>query len=822
MWYFLYNVLLLLASPVIVLILLGKKRCRRGLLQRLGLSGPYSLFGLSGLFRLFGLNGPNRQDRQDRRERPDRPTIWVHAVSLGEVVAVTPLVHALRKHYPHDRIVVSTVTETGREAVEQRLAGVAEHCYAPLDFPWTVSRFVERLAPRALLFVETELWPNLLRALGRRDVPAVMVNGRLSSKSFDGYRRLRPFMQQVLGSVTLCLMQSERDAERIVALGAQQSRVVRTGNIKFDQPLPDPDGVAGGLSRDLLELDGGEELLVAGSTHPVEEEELLACYQTLQREFPSLVLMLAPRHIERAAQVEVAVRAKGLAVQRRSAMRDGGQSAAARERARVIILDTRGELAQVYRHAVLAFVGGTLVPVGGHNLLEPALWGKPVFFGSHTDHCAEIAALLADVGGGMQVPDGDALAAAMAARLRDRTSLQRMGEAAKSVVLDNRGAVQRSLDLIAGVLEQARPGRHAARRLHGMLPQWLLLPLTVPYGLAVRMRVALYRLGWLAGRKLPCPVISVGNLTVGGTGKTPVVIALVERLLASGRRVGVLSRGYRRRSRDAMLLVSDGRTLLAGSSDAGDEPYLIATRCPRAVVAVGADRYKLGLWVLERHPVDCFVLDDGFQHLALHRDVNVLVVDVSDQAGLQTLLPAGRLREPLVAASRATDVLLTRADMGNWRNTVAAIEAATAKAAQPIRSRFTAQALVNVVTGEVRAVETLSGRRALAFSGIGNPASFRMVLESLGLTIGDEIAFADHHAYGASDLELVRERAGRCGADVIVTTEKDAGKVAPFLKPDEPVWAVRLGLEVLDGRERFDRLVLGQAAPAQAFAEAHA
>jgi tetraacyldisaccharide 4'-kinase len=271
-----------------------------------------------------------------------------------------------------------------------------------------------------------------------------------------------------------------------------------------------------------------------------------------------------------------------------------------------------------------------------------------------------------------------------------------------------------------------------------------------------------------------------------------------------------------------MLLVSDGRTLLAGPADAGDEPYLIAARCPRAVVAVGADRYTLGLWVLEHHPVDCFVLDDGFQHLALHRDVNLLVVDVSDPAGLQALLPAGRLREPLVAASRATAVLLTRADMGNWRDVVAAIEAAAGRTIQPIRSRFTAQALVNVATGEVRTVEMLSGRRALAFSGIGNPVSFRMLLQSLGLTVGDEIAFADHHAYGASDLELVRERAGRCGADVIVTTEKDAGKVAPFLRPGEPVWAVRLGLDLLDGRERFDRLILGQAEPARAFAEAHA
>jgi 3-deoxy-D-manno-octulosonic-acid transferase len=798
MWYLAYNILLVLASPVILLILLGKKRCRRGLLERLG---------LSGLSRLSG-SQQDKPNKPNKPDEPDKPVLWVHAVSLGEVVAVTPLVHALRKRYPHDRIVVSTVTETGREAVEQRLAGLAEHCYAPLDFPWTVSQFVERLSPRAFLFVETELWPNLLRALHRRSIPAVMVNGRLSSDSFRGYGRIKPFMGQLLNAVTLCLMQSDRDAERIIALGTRSSRVKTTGNIKFDQPLPDPNGVTGGLSRGALGLRDDEELIVAGSTHPVEEEQLLSCYEALQKEFPSLVLLLAPRHIERAQQVEASVRAKGLAVQRRSVPTPalphvGGGSG----RGRVIVLDTRGELAQVYRHAVLTFVGGTLVPVGGHNLLEPALWGKPVFFGSHTDHCAEIAGLLTGVGGGMQVSGWRELTAGMAAQLRDRAALRRMGEAAKSVVLDNRGALQRSLDLIAGMLEQAPSSRNAALHQTGIVPLWLLSALSVPYGLAVRTRAALYRLGWLAGRRLPCRVVSVGNLTVGGTGKTPVVIALVEQMLARGLRVGVLSRGYRRRSRETELLVSDGRTVLVGSAEAGDEPYLIATRCPRAVVAVGADRYRLGRWVLERHPIDCFVLDDGFQHLGLHRDADLLLVDASDPAGLQALVPAGRLREPLSAASRATALLMTRADVGNWRDLVETIEAATGRAVQPILSRFRAETVIDVATGEARKAETLTGRTVAAVSGIGNPASFATLLHRLGLRIGEQIVFADHHDYTATDLESVRERAGRSGADLVVTTEKDAGKIAPLLKPGEQVWAVRLSLEIISGRERWEQLL---------------
>jgi len=819
MWYLAYNILLILASPVILLILLAKKRCRRGLAQRLGLSGPYSLFGLSGLFRLFGLSEPDGLNRPDR---PESPVIWVHAVSLGEVVAVTPLVHALRKRHPHDRIVVSTVTETGREAVEQRLAGVAEHCYAPMDFHWTVSQFVDRLAPSAFLFVETELWPNLLRACHRRSIPAVMINGRLSSDSFRGYRRIAPFMRQLLDAVTLCLMQSDRDAERIRALGARPSRVHKTGNIKFDQPLPDPNGVTGGVSRGLLGLQDGEELFVAGSTHPVEEDALLSCYETLQKEFSSLVLLLAPRHIERARQVEASARARGLAVQRRSGMDNGQAGAATAGRPRVIVLDTRGELAQIYQHAVLAFVGGTLVPVGGHNLLEPALWGKPVFFGSHTDHCMEVAALLTGVGGGVQVPGERELIAGMAAQLRDRASLQRMGEAAKSVVLDNRGALQRSLDLIADTLERASPGRPAALHPHGLLPQWLLSALAVPYGVWIRTHAALYRLGWLPSRRLPCRVVSVGNLTVGGTGKTPVVIALVEQLLARGRRVGVLSRGYRRQSRQTELLVSDGRTVLVGPSEAGDEPHLIATRCPRAIVAVGSDRYQLGRWVLERHPVDCFVLDDGFQHLGLHRDADLLLVDVSDPAGLQMLVPAGRLREPLSAASRATAMLMTRADVGNWRDVAETIDIATGRTAQPILGQFRSETLVHVATGEVRQAGTLAGRTVVAFSGIGSPNSFRALLQRLGATIGGEMIFADHHDYRAVDLEAVRERVRQSGADLIVTTEKDAGKIAPLLQSGEQVWAVRLSLDILSGRERFEQLMLGEPEPVPALTGAHA
>ena len=426
MWYLLYNSLLLLVSPIILGVLLAKQRCRRGLPQRLGLRP---------------LTPPSDSSISST-------CIWIHAVSLGEVVAVAPLVRELRRRYPDARLVVTTVTETGREAVEQRLEGVAEHRYAPLDFPWVVNQAIDQLRPNLYVFVETELWPNLLRSLWRRSIPSVLVNGRLSTRSFERQRLpiVRGFYRTMLNRISRCLMQSQRDAQRMIDLGADPARVTCTGNIKFDQPVPQ--ATAGGVmvSKQALGFTEREQLLVAGSTHSGEEEAIVSAYQSLCGTFPDLRLVLAPRHIERAAQVEQMVAAKGMSVARRSMGSGAGAGP------QVLVLDTRGELALLYREAVVAIVGGTLVPVGGHNLLEPAVWGKPVLFGPHTDHCAEVAALLLNAQGGRIVPDADALAQGLRDLLSDAATLNRMGQAARQVVADNQGALQRSAEIIATLL----------------------------------------------------------------------------------------------------------------------------------------------------------------------------------------------------------------------------------------------------------------------------------------------------------------------------------------------------------------------------------
>lgn len=447
MWYFLYNILLVVASPIILGILLAKKRCRAGLLQRLGLEN--GLFGLSGLFRWLKFQEP---DKPDKRDRPDQPVIWVHAVSLGEVVAVVPLVKEMHRRHPDHRFIVSTFTETGREAVEQRLAAVAEHRYAPLDFPWIVERLIRRWQPSLYVFVETEFWPNLLRVLQRRGVPTVLVNGRLSTRSYarQQWGPVRSFYRAMLGMVSLFLMQSDRDVERVISLGADSRFVRRTGNIKFDQPMMEPSG--SGISRSDLGVGEQEVLFVAGSTHPGEEEAIVSAYRLIVAACPSVVLLLAPRHIERAEQVEMMLRSQGMTVQRRSAVRKGGAVAGSGPRA--VILDTRGELASVYREAAVAFVGGTLVPIGGHNLLEPAVWAKPVLFGPYTDNCAEIADLLSRGGGGVRVTNADTLAQQVIRILNHPDDGVQIGQLAQQVIRQNQGALQRTLDAIETLLAQ--------------------------------------------------------------------------------------------------------------------------------------------------------------------------------------------------------------------------------------------------------------------------------------------------------------------------------------------------------------------------------
>jgi 3-deoxy-D-manno-octulosonic-acid transferase len=371
----------------------------------------------------------------------DRRPVWVHAVSVGEVTAAAPLLRAIKSRYPGLSLLVSTVTATGRQTVTERVPQADATAYFPLDLPFAVNRALDAAAPSLFLTVETELWPNMLFALGRRGVPAFLVNARLTERSARRYGWARGLFAPALGGLTGIAAQTATDARRLASIGADPNRIVITGNLKFDQGVED---TAASISREALGLAPDNLLWVAGSTHPGEESLLLEVYRRVKPKVPRLVLLLAPRHLDRLDKVEALVRESGCAPIRRSAAgsRQGGSAPP------VLLLDTLGELAALYAEAAVAFVGGTFVPVGGHNLLEPAARGKPVLFGPHTHKCEEIAQALRDAGGGVRVESADALADQLTALLADEPRRARMGACGMEMVARNRGAVDRTLSLL--------------------------------------------------------------------------------------------------------------------------------------------------------------------------------------------------------------------------------------------------------------------------------------------------------------------------------------------------------------------------------------
>jgi len=371
-------------------------------------------------------------------------SVWIHAVSVGEVLAARPLVPVLRERFPAHRIFLSTTTMTGNAVAKKSVRGVDGLFYAPLDFPHPVRRALEVLNPSLLVLVETELWPNLVHEAKRRGTRIALVNGRISPRSFPRYQRVRRFLSALFSEIDLFLMQGDVHADRVRALGAAADRVHVTGNLKFDAVEP------GRLPERLARLlQGGEPrpLWVAGSTVGGEEELVLSAYHRVREQVPKARLLVAPRHPERFPLVPPLVEAAGFRCLRRSAL-----DPAAWRDGEVLLLDTLGELAQVYALASVVFVGGSLVPSGGHNILEPAVAGKAVVVGPHMENFQEIADQFRSESAMVQVSSPDELAREVSALLLDDERRRGLGERARELVGRNRGAVSRTVDALSSLL----------------------------------------------------------------------------------------------------------------------------------------------------------------------------------------------------------------------------------------------------------------------------------------------------------------------------------------------------------------------------------
>ena len=382
------------------------------------------------------------------------PSIWIHAVSVGEVLVARGLVAGLKQRFPTRRILVSTTTETGQAIARQALAADGVF-FNPLDLPWSVRRALAGVNPSLLVLVETEIWPNLIHEAHRRGTRVAVANGRLSPRSFPRYRIIRPFMRRVLGDIDRFCVQSEETARRLGKLGADASRVTVTGSLKFDSLDP---STAPGRGRErvvrFFRISQGRLVFVAGSTSKGEEEAVIRAFNRVRttQAGNNALLILAARHPERFADVERLCQREGLSTKRRSDLPIDSEP-----RVDAVILDTIGELAQLYQIATAVFVGGSLVPAGGHNILEPAVHGRPIIFGPHMDNFAEIADAFLTKGAAIQVRTDRELEDAVVSLMADPVRRLRLGAAARALVDENRGSKDKTLNVLAELLPPDGP-----------------------------------------------------------------------------------------------------------------------------------------------------------------------------------------------------------------------------------------------------------------------------------------------------------------------------------------------------------------------------
>jgi len=709
-----------------------------------------------GLHERFGWLPPSF--RQTPRE-----TIWLHAISVGEVAACTSLVAELKRQCVFARIFVSVGTLAGREVAEQMLRARVEGIfYAPVDYCFAIRRVLRVLRPSVVAVLETEIWPNLWREARHSGAKLVIVNGRISDRALPKYRRLGWFFRPVLRLPDRMLVQSESYRQRFLELGALADSVSVGGNLKYDFAVEE--AVCPAAVRELVASLQPEHIWVAASTMPRAEPDdpdedavVLEAFQRLAAKRPKLLLLLAPRRPGRFDSAEQELRQRGIDYVRRSSL----GTAQELRLPGVLLIDTLGELAGVYRLADVVFLGGSLARRGGHNVLEPAFFGKPIIVGPNMQNFPDIAAEFRAEKGYCEIGSESELADAVDVLLHDEPLAKEIGEKARMLADRRRGASKRAAVEIARLLDCAVV-RHvpslAARLTLGTLGQlW-------------QMGLASHR--WYAGKKvhrLRSPVISVGALVMGGTGKTPLVRMLAHEIRAHNLKPAILTRGYRRRrAKNLTLAPGEG----APVSDTGDEAQLFV-RDGHAAVGIGADRYAVGSSIENEFHPDVFLLDDGFQHWALHRDLNIVTVDSIDPLGGGHVFPLGRLREPQESIRRAHVVVIARGrperDYRGIRELVRKYNPAAPVYAAILKPLH----WVEIATGSTMALSELEGRKVVGFCGLGDPASFQRTLEDLHAEVVHFRGFRDHHRYSPQDITELAGMIKKSGACALVTTEKD-------------------------------------------------
>lgn len=759
--------------------------------------------------------------------------IWVHAASVGEIVATSPLIKEFRQEFPKSPILVSVVTTSGYEMANRIIKDADSIIYFPLDLPFVAASVLRRIHPRIFLNVETELWPNFFMTARQMHIPVMMVNGRISEKSVRRYKYMFSILTDMIGTVKFFAMQSSIDADYIKQLGAPKELVTVTGNTKFDQTYTDVTPEQKKNFFDTMGLHEGDEILIAGSTHRNEEGYILKAFRAVRENHPNARLIIAPRETLRTREVITICKSAGFKVGTRTELQKRPP-----DNEDIIIIDTVGELGQIYSIGDVIYVGGSLVTHGGHNILEPAAHGKAIIVGHHMENFKDTHALFKNRNACITVNDADELAEETK-KLFDAPEIRkRLEEETLKIVQENRGAARKSAVLLRKVLtdyetkENARHPRTTqkvenlktyfidvlhSKEGHGIFMNFfmgILYLFSLIYEQLVNIKLLGYKLGISGKESLDCYVISLGNITVGGTGKTPTAQRLARDIRDMGYKVVILNRGYRAKWHGEIGIVSDGKELHMDASEAGDEAVMLAKHLPNVPVLIGAERAVTGKYAIDHFGAEVAILDDGYQHWQLTRNMDILLVDAVNVFGNGHLLPRGTLRESMSHISRADVCLITKIDQAETgageyiRDTVHKYN----KDARIIGSIHQPRCFIALadwfkdLSQDGIDIEKISGKKVMAVSAIGNPESFERTLRDLGAEVIESLRYPDHHEYTMAEMQDVLRQADALDAEAIVITEKDAVKIPEEVAKENwsiPIFVICVEVKFQTGGDEF-------------------
>ena len=762
--------------------------------------------------------------------------IWIHASSVGEIVATSPIIKEFRREFPDTPILVSVVTNTGYTMANRIIKDADSIIYFPLDLPWLPERFIKKIRPRVFLPVETELWPNFLKATRKYNIPVMMVNGRISDKSVKRYKYMFSILSDMIGTVRKFAMQSEIDASYIIRLGADENLVTVTGNTKFDQTYTNVDEKERNNMLKELCLDKAKGIFLAGSTHKGEEEAVLEAYSELKKQHPNVKLLIAPRSILRKDEIASICHKHGFKTNFRTVLKEKPSY-----EQDVVILDTIGELGKVYSVGDVIYVGGSLIKHGGHNILEPAAHGKAIIVGPNMFNFKDTHVLFSKRDACITVKNIKELTEAVLELFNCPEKRHQMERETLQIIEDNRGASRRSAVILHELLdeyEKVNPVQvRSTEKIENLqtylyklvhdknkksIPAKLFLGVLYSFSLIYRslvnFQLNLYKWGIAKQVKLDCFVISIGNITVGGTGKTPTAKLLARYIRDLGYKVAILNRGYRAKWKGEVGIVSDGNQVFMSADQAGDEAYLLARSLPDIPVLIGTDRTITGKYAVDNFNVDVVILDDGYQHWQLQRDIDILLIDAINVFGNNYILPRGTLREPLEHLDRADVCLLTKVDQSssdiidNIKHTINKHN----KKALIIESSHSPKCFIEItnwyknISNSNLLLSSMANKKITAVSAIGNPASFEKTLEDISAQVAYSIRFPDHHEYTMAEMQSVMDQAVEHNSEAIVITDKDAVKIpAEFIHSERalPVYVLSIEVEFLNNYHELMGLI---------------